>query len=263
MASAESASKVEADNRKIFIGGISWEATSDELRAYMEQWGAVKDVTIKTDAAGNPRGFGFVLFESESSVDAVLAAGPLQLKDKKIEAKRAAVKEIKQIFVGGVNPQMPEDEIRTHFEQFGTIESMDLPKDPHKGTRRGFVFITFTTVEACNAATASKDKQQLGDNLVDVKKAMPQNKEFHPAPYDYAAHGYAGYGAYPPAPYGAPYGWGGGGGGGRGAPRGRGGFVGYPVYNPYDQTSWYGYPPAPPAGGGKIRGRGRGGPAQF
>ena len=90
--SAESASKVEADSRKIFVGGISWEATTDDLKAYMEQFGAVKDVTIKSDAAGNPRGFGFVLFEDEASVDACLNAGPLSLKEKKIEAKRAAIK---------------------------------------------------------------------------------------------------------------------------------------------------------------------------
>ena len=89
---SESASKVEADSRKIFVGGISWEATADDLRSYMSQFGAVKDVTIKTDHTGNPRGFGFVLFEEESSVDACLNAGPLSLKDKKIEAKRAAIK---------------------------------------------------------------------------------------------------------------------------------------------------------------------------
>jgi len=255
-----SASKVEADNRKIFVGGIHREATQEELKAYMEQFGAVKDATIKLDPMGMSRGFGFVLFEEESSVDACLAAGELTLKEKKIEAKRAAIKVIKQIFVGGVNPQMPEEEIRTHFEQFGEIESMDCPKDSTKPNtpRRGFVFITFKTVEACNAATASKEKQQLGENQVDVRKAVP-NKDKQDAYgggggyYDYGAYGAAygayPYGGYPPAPYGmAPY------------PRGRGamrGAMGYPPYDPYAQAAWYGYPAAP--GGGKMmRGRGRG-----
>lgn len=224
----------------------------------MEQFGAVKDATIKLDPMGMSRGFGFVLFEEEASVDACLAAGELKLKDKKMEAKRAAIKEIKQIFVGGVNPQMPEEEIRTHFEQFGEIESMDLPKDATKGTRRGFVFITFKTVEACNAATASKDKQQLGDNMVDVRKAVPyKDKDNYGGGgyYDYASpYGAYPYAAYPPAPYGmAPYPR------GRGAMRGgRGGpMVGYPPYNPYDQSAWYGYP-AVPGGGKMMRGRGRG-----
>ena len=83
----ESASKVEADNRKIFVGGIHREATQEELRAVMEQFGAVKDATIKIDPMGMSRGFGFVLFEEEASVDACLAAGDLTLKDKKMEGE--------------------------------------------------------------------------------------------------------------------------------------------------------------------------------
>ena len=83
----ESASKVEADSRKIFVGGIHREATQEELRAFMEQFGAVKDATIKLDPMGMSRGFGFVLFEEEASVDACLAAGELKLKDKKMEGE--------------------------------------------------------------------------------------------------------------------------------------------------------------------------------
>ena len=145
---------------------------------------------------------------------------------------------------------------------------MDCPKDTTKGTRRGFVFITFKTVEGCNAATASKEKQSLGENMVDVKKAIPQSQMYKQQDYQQQAYGYydpyaAAYG-YPPAPY-MPYGPG----RGRGAPRGRGGvppppagMIGYPRYNPYGQTAaWYGYHPGAAPGGGKMRGRGRGGAA--
>ena len=69
-----SASKNEADPRKMFIGGLSWETTVEELKEYFSQFGEVKDATIKTDMNGTSRGFGFVLFNEESSVDNVLAA---------------------------------------------------------------------------------------------------------------------------------------------------------------------------------------------
>jgi len=253
-----SASKNEADPRKMFIGGLSWQTTVEELKEFFTQFGEVKDATIKTDAAGTSRGFGFVLFAEEASVDRVLAAeAPLTLKEKKIEAKKAAIKEIKKIFVGGLNPKCPEEDIRAHFEQYGEVESIELPMDKEKGTRRGFVFVTFTTVEGCNAATAKGlNKQQLGENSVDVKKAVPQKPGafYGGGPgggYDHGYYGYYGYPGYMP-----PYPRGGRGGRGRGMPA----YHPYP-YDPYagydfSQDYGYGYPPAP--GGGKIRGRGRG-----
>ena len=60
-----SASKNEADPRKMFIGGLHWETTVEELKEYFTQFGAVEDATIKTDMAGTSRGFGFVLFSEE------------------------------------------------------------------------------------------------------------------------------------------------------------------------------------------------------
>ena len=257
-----SASKNEADPRKMFIGGLSWETTVEELKEYFTQFGEVKDATIKTDIAGTSRGFGFVLFAEESSVDKVLAAeAPLTLKEKKIEAKKAAIKEIKKIFVGGLNPKCPEDDIRAHFEQYGEIESIELPMDKEKGTRRGFVFVTFKTVEACNAATAKGlNKQQLGENNVDVKKAVPQK------PGAFYGGGHAGGGGYDPGYYGF-YGYPGYGmppfarGGGRGRGRGMPAYHPYPGYDPYagyDFSQDYGYGYAPAPGGGKMRGRGRG-----
>ena len=42
------------------------------LRAYFEAFGVVRDIEIKIDSAtGMSRGFGFVLFETEDSVNAV------------------------------------------------------------------------------------------------------------------------------------------------------------------------------------------------
>ena len=34
--------KFENDDRKLFVGGLTWETTVDQLKAYFEQYGTVK-----------------------------------------------------------------------------------------------------------------------------------------------------------------------------------------------------------------------------
>lgn len=258
----------ENDDRKLFVGSLSWETDEAQFKEYFLKYGPVKQATIKMDALGRSKGFGFILFENKDSVEKVLAAESHSLGNRKIEPKRATPKEkCRKIFVGGVSPELPEEDIRKHFEQFGEIEELETPMNKEKNIRKGFIFVTFKTSDACDAATAKgKLKQELGDRSVDVKKAVPQ--EMH-------------------------QGGGGGGGGSRGGPGGRGGrggrgargfpgaggfygapmaapygayYAGYdpwgPYYDPYYHAG-YGGAPAPgkaPRGGPRGRGRGRGRP---
>ena len=50
---------------KLFVGGLSWNTTSDELRAAFARFGSVQDATVIMDrTTGRSRGFGFVTFEN-------------------------------------------------------------------------------------------------------------------------------------------------------------------------------------------------------
>ncbi|KAK0660276.1 putative RNA-binding protein [Lasiodiplodia hormozganensis] len=74
---------------KIFVGGVSQEATEQDFKTFFEQFGRVIDATLMMDKdTGRPRGFGFVTFDGEAAVDACLQ-GPLAILGKPIEVKRA------------------------------------------------------------------------------------------------------------------------------------------------------------------------------
>ncbi len=54
---------------KLFVGGLSWDTTTDDLRNAFLKFGPVSDVAVVLDrATGRSRGFGFVTFEA--AVDA-------------------------------------------------------------------------------------------------------------------------------------------------------------------------------------------------
>lgn len=61
---------------KAFISGIHWAwHTVDDLRQYFDNFGTVEQVEI----LGNPRGLGFVVFESKSSADKCLEHGKIHV----------------------------------------------------------------------------------------------------------------------------------------------------------------------------------------
>ena len=147
------------------------------------------------------------------------------------------------MFLGGLKPDLSDDDIRTHFEQFGTIIEFEMPYDKTKNQRKGFGFITFEREETMKELI-KKGKEMIGEFSIDLKKATPRPDNFH------QGGGAAGGGAAAPWAVGA------------GDYSGYNDYYGYSGYQDYNY-SW-GPPPqgsygwGPYGGGGKMRGRGRG-----
>jgi RNA recognition motif-containing protein len=61
-------------SKKIFIGGLSWGVTEDELRSAFEDFGEIKDAKVVMDReTGRSRGFGFVTFLEEDAAEKAIA----------------------------------------------------------------------------------------------------------------------------------------------------------------------------------------------
>ncbi|CAH8589805.1 unnamed protein product [Schistosoma bovis] len=150
-------------DRKLFVGGLSWETNENDLKEYFSRWGKVTQCIIKLDRfTGNSRGFGFVTLENEDCVSKVLSVPEHWLKNKKIDPKKAkpSREPLKKIFVGGIDPEVTEDQIREYFSSFGKVESLDLPYDTQKGKRKHYIFVSFST-EAAAKKAISKERQDI------------------------------------------------------------------------------------------------------
>jgi len=81
--------------KKLFIGSLAWATDSSGLQAAFERFGAIEEATVISDReTGRSRGFGFVTFVDESSVQqAISEMNGSQLDDRPIvvnEAKEQA-----------------------------------------------------------------------------------------------------------------------------------------------------------------------------
>lgn len=90
----------EVDDRKLFVGGLPPDVTSEEFRLFFEQFGAILDSVVMFDReTKNSRGFGFVTFADPEVSKSLLKIGSqeegigrLDMRGKTCEVKRAEPK---------------------------------------------------------------------------------------------------------------------------------------------------------------------------
>jgi len=81
---------------KLYVGGLSFSTTSENLREYFAQCGTVESATVITDKfSGQSRGFGFVEMSTSEEAQAAIA----KLNDQAFEGRR--------LTVNVANPQAP------------------------------------------------------------------------------------------------------------------------------------------------------------
>ncbi|HQU07635.1 MAG: hypothetical protein B7X04_01680 [Parcubacteria group bacterium 21-54-25] len=64
---------MQENKKKLFVGGIPWASTEDDVRRAFEEAGTVVSVNLPIDRMYNrPRGFGFVEMGSEEDAQAAI-----------------------------------------------------------------------------------------------------------------------------------------------------------------------------------------------
>ncbi|KAM4809422.1 DAZ-associated protein 1 isoform 1-T1 [Rhinophrynus dorsalis] len=93
----QKATRTESNrSTKIFVGGIPHNCGEAELREYFKRFGVVTEVVMIYDAEKQrPRGFGFITFEDEQSVDQAVNMHFHDIMGKKVEVKRAEPRDSK------------------------------------------------------------------------------------------------------------------------------------------------------------------------
>jgi cold-inducible RNA-binding protein len=81
---------------------------------------------------------------------------------------------MKNLFVGNLNFQTTETDLRTLFEPFGQIGRVHIAMDRETGRARGFGFVEMPNDEEAKQAMAALDGKEVGGRNIKVNEARPR-----------------------------------------------------------------------------------------
>ena len=121
---------------------------------------------------------------------------------------------MKNIFVGNLNFNTSEEDLRQLFEPYGQVDRVSIMTDRDTGRSRGFGFVEMANAEEGEKAIAALNGQEIGGRTLNINEARPKTER---------GGGGGGGGGRDRGGYGGGRGSHGGGGGGRGGRGGGGG----------------------------------------
>lgn len=174
----------EFEYGKLFVGGLSWETTQDNLQRYFSRYGEVIDcVVMKNAESGRSRGFGFVTFADPANVNVVLQNGPHTLDGRTIDPKPCNPRTLQKpkkgggypkVFLGGLPSNVTETDLRSFFTRFGKVMEVVIMYDQEKKKSRGFGFLSFEDEDSVDRCVA-EHFVNLNGKQVEIKKAEPRD----------------------------------------------------------------------------------------
>ena len=81
---------------------------------------------------------------------------------------------MKNIFVGNLDFNTGEDELRKLFEAYGQVDRISIMTDRDTGRSRGFGFVEMTNAEEGEKAIAGLNGSQVGGRTLNVNEARPK-----------------------------------------------------------------------------------------
>jgi len=169
--------------RKIFIGGLNYNTTTESLKRYFQQFGTLTDAIVMRNPKNNKsKGFGFVTYERAYMADNAQLARPHNVDGKEVASKRVVNRENSKrvehfiqtlkIFVGGLKDTVDEQDLQNYFSQFGNIVRVTIITDRETGKSRGFGFVEFHDYDAVDRIVLLNEDHVIKGKTVTVKKAL-------------------------------------------------------------------------------------------
>ncbi|KAB8099196.1 hypothetical protein EE612_029118 [Oryza sativa] len=103
----------------------------------------------------------------------------VKIATPKEEMRAPGIKKATRIFVARIPQSVDESKFRRHFEAFGEIIDLYMPKELRSKSHRGIGFITFRSAECVD--NIMQETHELDGTTVAVDRATPKDEDVrHP-----------------------------------------------------------------------------------
>jgi RNA recognition motif-containing protein len=82
----------------------------------------------------------------------------------------------KKLYVGNLPFSSTEDELRSVFERFGSVDSVNVITDRETGRPRGFAFVEMSEESAAKDAISALDGSDMGGRNIKVNEAQDRQR---------------------------------------------------------------------------------------
>jgi len=83
---------------------------------------------------------------------------------------------VKNIFVGNLDFGATDDQVRTLFEAYGTVDRVSIKTDRETGRSRGFAFVEMSNEAEAERAIAALNGTNLGGRALNINEARPKTE---------------------------------------------------------------------------------------
>jgi len=158
-------------SRRIYVANIPPKFTQQEVRAIFDVHGELAGCELEEDKLNPPKLSAFVTYKNLESVENVLVSPSFEVNGESLVITPATSQK-QQLFVGGYDLYVTQEQLREFFSQFGQVDHV-LMKYNHEGVSRCFGFVTYRDAPDAVRNLANKRFIPCLGKTIEIKLADP------------------------------------------------------------------------------------------
>lgn len=150
-------------HRNIFVHGLGWDATSEQLVEAFKPFGEIEECKLITDKnTGRAKGYAFVLFKSRAAAKKALKVPQKRIGSRNVSCQLATAGTAsgpaatdggsRKIYVGNVGPNVNPEKLKAFLGRFGEIEEGPFGIDPVTNKFKGYAIVAYKSPEGYKKA---------------------------------------------------------------------------------------------------------------